>query len=339
MNKITYIFGAGASRHALPVVTEIPERIQKLISLLESDDLRIDDKSTFDDLRLQPSKTKREYQVELIQSLRWMMTASANHASIDTFAKKLSIKGKYDDLKKLKIAMSVFFIFEQAINKPDFRYDSFFASLLTTSLTSFPENVRIISWNYDYQFELAYSEFTEQQEIDLNRRMLRMSSKYGDNSRTNNGFGIYKLNGTTALFSQGGWRQHVFISNLKVPIDANFVSQITRNYAAATYGNNIEPSLSFAWEGEHDENSIVKKVIDNTSDTSSLIVIGYSFPFFNREVDRKIIGSMTQLKKVYFQSPDADALKERFQAFKDNLTGIELISRFDVAQFLLPNEL
>lgn len=337
MNKITYLFGAGASRHALPIVNEIPDRIKTLIELLETEELKLDDASTYDDLKLKNPKTKRELQLELIESLKWMLLESQKHASIDTFAKKLSIKGRYNDLDKLKVAMSVFFIFEQAINKPDFRYDAFFASLIN-SLSNFPDNVRILSWNYDYQFELSFSEYTDQHEISINQSYLRVKSKYGDNDRYQ-GFGIYKLNGTTGLYSDGGWRQYLYASNLKVPVDKDFVNQITRNFAAVTYLNNISSSLSFAWEPENPEKSIVAKAIENTKDTYSLVIIGYSFPFFNRAIDRQIIGNMTNLKRVYFQAPDAEILKERFQAFKDDLTGVELISKFDVGQFLLPNEL
>lgn len=337
MNKITYLFGAGASRHALPIVNEMPQRIMKLIELLESDNLKLIDQPSYNDLNIRNIKTNREFQLDMIESLKWMMVESEKHASIDTFAKKLFIKRKRDDLKKLKIAMSVFFVFEQALNKVDFRYDAFFASLLS-SLRDFPENVRILSWNYDYQFELAFSEYSDQPDIRSNQSWLRVRSKYGENDE-HKGFGIYKLNGTTGLFSDGGWQQHLFVPSLKVPVDVSFVNQITRNYVAGTYLSNVYPSLSFAWEPEQPEKSIVTKAIENISDTHTLVIIGYSFPFFNREVDRKIIGSMINLKKVYIQSPDADIIKERFQAFRDNLTGIELISKFDIGQFLLPNEL
>lgn len=337
MNKITYLFGAGASRHALPIVSEMPDRIKALIELLEGENLKLDDKFTYTDLNLRNPKTNREFQLEMIASLKWIMEASQNHASVDTFAKKLFIKRKYEDLKRLKIVMSVFFIFEQALNKADFRYDAFFASLLN-SLSNFPDNVRILSWNYDYQFELAFTEYSDQQEISANQSWLKINSKYGDNDRYS-GFGIYKLNGTTGLYSDGGWRQYMYVPNLKVPVDKTFVNQVTRNFVAATYLSNIYSSLSFAWEPEQPDKSIVTKSIENTKDTVSLVIIGYSFPFFNREIDRKIIGSMTNLKKVYLQAPDAEIIKERFQAIKDDLTGIELITKFDVGQFLLPNEL
>ena len=119
MNKITYLFGAGASKHALPIVNEIPDRLIKLIQLLNSKELKLDDEITFKDLKGAPNKTDFEYQNELIETLQWMHDESKNHASIDTFAKKLFIKGEKNKLKHLKIAMSIFFIFEQVLNKPD----------------------------------------------------------------------------------------------------------------------------------------------------------------------------------------------------------------------------
>jgi hypothetical protein len=161
MKIITFLFGAGASKGALPLVSEIPDRLEHLINLLEKDEFKLDSNSTFDQLKLKDSKSKRDYQIELIESLKWLQSESKRHASVDTFAKKLFIKSNYQALKKLKIAISVFFIFEQSINKPDFRYDAFFASLMDDS-GDFPENLRILSWNYDYQFELAFSEYSGQ---------------------------------------------------------------------------------------------------------------------------------------------------------------------------------
>ncbi len=336
LNKITYIFGAGASKNALPTVNEIPKRVKSLIELLEKDDYKLDDNSTYENLKIKTVKTKRDFQLEMIDSLRWMLNSCESHASVDTFAKKLFIKRQYVELKKLKIAISVFFIFEQALNKPDFRYDIFYSSILN-SLTNFPENVRILSWNYDYQFEISFSEYSEQSEILANQNLLRVNSKFGDNDHYS-GFGIYKLNGTTGLY-RDRWEQYLYASSVKGPFDVGFVNQVTKNYVAGTYLNDIHSSLSFAWEMEDQNESIVTRAINNTNDTISLVIIGYSFPFFNREIDKKIIGSMNSLKRVYFQSPEADSIKERFQAFRNDLTDIELISKFDTGQFLLPNEL
>ncbi len=98
------------------------------------------------------------------------------------------------------------------------------------------------------------------------------------------------------------------------------------------------PSLSFAWEDYSTGKVAIKRAIESTSETEILVVIGYSFPFFNRFVDRDIIRSMNRLKKVYFQAPDAEVLKERFLAIRNDLKDENLIIRKDVHQFVFPIE-
>ncbi len=98
--------------------------------------------------------------------------------------------------------------------------------------------------------------------------------------------------------------------------------------------------LSFAWEDyEFNAPKITDKAIVATKDTEILVIIGYSFPFFNREIDRKIIGEMKSLRKVYFQDKSPDNIKLRFQAIRENVEGIEFVLYHDVEQFLLPFEL
>jgi hypothetical protein len=48
---------------------------------------------------------------------------------------------------------------------------------------------------------------------------------------------------------------------------------------------------------------------------------------------------MTNLKKVYFQAPDAEDIRERFLAINDGVPPENLVLRKDVKQFTLPNEL
>jgi hypothetical protein len=85
-------------------------------------------------------------------------------------------------------------------------------------------------------------------------------------------------------------------------------------------------------------NKLANKAISNVFDTEILVVIGYSFPFFNRNIDRRIIQSMTNLKKIYLQSPEAMSLKDRLNAVI-NLEKIEVVPIKDTDQFILPYEL
>jgi hypothetical protein len=337
MNKIVYLFGAGASRNALPIVNEIPQKLEKLINLLKQEELQLSDSETFEDINIKNLETKKNYQERLINDLEWLLTESSKHASVDTFAKKLTIKRDYKNLKRLKIALSIFFVFEQTINSPDKRYDSFFASI-HNELYDFPENIRILSWNYDYQFELSYLEYSDSSDITSIQTSMNINHKYG-NYRKKDQFGIYKLNGTTGLFKDRGWNQYMYTTELNSEINIDYIQRIVRNYTAALSIGNLYSNFSFAWENETSENNIVEMAIEASKDAISLVVIGYSFPFFNREIDRKIIGAMTNLKRVYFQAPDANVLIERFQAIRDDSVNIELIPKFDLEQFVLPNEL
>jgi hypothetical protein len=95
--------------------------------------------------------------------------------------------------------------------------------------------------------------------------------------------------------------------------------------------------LELSWE--HNRNSGYYKALKKSIDsTEILVVIGYSFPFFNREIDRLLLKeSMPNLKKVYFQAPDCEILKERFLAIRDDIS--DLVLRRDKDQFVFPNEL
>lgn len=174
--KITYLFGAGASKQCLPIVEEIPDRIKAVIELLKKDENSLSDTEKYENINATVSK--KEIQEQLIQDLEWLLEHSGNHASIDTFAKKLSIKGQKSDLKKLKDAFSSYLMIEQLISKVDKRYDAFYASLLKYGPSSFPDHIRILSWNYDSQFEISYSEYTNRFVLGENAITLSVSTKY-----------------------------------------------------------------------------------------------------------------------------------------------------------------
>ena len=79
--------------------------------------------------------------------------------------------------------------------------------------------------------------------------------------------------------------------------------------------------MSFAWENENSSSkqtfhekrmSIAKSIAQGTE---ILVVIGYSFPFFNREIDKEIFKAMKEtVVKIYFQDPfnDGSNLKSQF---------------------------
>ena len=352
MKNVTYLIGAGASANALPIVNQLPHKLDEFIGWLKGDfRYALSEQDFYEDIEFSTPKTKFEIQQEFFDGLEWLLGECRNHSSIDTFAKKLWLGKKYEALAKLKCLFSIYFICEQNQRSADLRYDSFFASILD-ALYYLPNHINILSWNYDYQFEKAFSGFTDRTNIYDIRSQLQVDYKGFLNNwpPKERLFSILKLNGSTLPYS---FQNKYEALNLMEPFSVSFLDKIIYTYASLLAfiekGNNLEDAvykypLSFAWEERNIKDSwgnpiqVTDAAKISVRDTEVLIVIGYSFPFFNRDIDRKIIRSMSKLEKVYFQAPNADEIKETFSSVSD-LSSDKLFSIKNTNQFYLPSEL
>lgn len=334
MKEVAYLLGAGASRNALPIVKEMPGRLLGCRNKLNAF------KFPIDLARKEEARNKQIAQNDLnkiVLLFDKIILESEGHASIDTYAKKLYIKHDRQRLDELKLILLIFFQIEQ-LNKPDNRYDSFWASiLLTDPVIKLPSNVRIISWNYDYQLEKSFSEFIfEPQYKDilqiLNVRPIN-EKKYESNK-----FTIYKLNGTTIPMHTSG-DSYVFKNEIfNTEFNADFVNNLTYLYDRIFVRETIRMDISFAWERS---NTLIPMLKNSFKEVETLIIIGYSFPFFNREIDFELINSMTNLKRIYIQSPEADNVYERINSIMPEfyMRNINVHKIFDLEQFHLPWEI
>lgn len=338
MTKITYLLGAGASFNALPIVSDIPLSLINIKHTLANSKL---DLSPTEKFNVESVYTKKQIKDFFLQDLQWLIEESMNHASIDTYAKKLYLKKQFTELHRLKVAFSAYLTLAQSIQPADNRYDSFYASILSDSCYTLPQNVRVLSWNYDLQLEKAYSEYSDDKSVSQNQKHLNIYSKYNNIISNTNKFSVFKLNGSCTIIGKNA-QHHGYSNAFSNKITLQFLEEVLRNYCLLRFENSeYKVGLSFAWESysSSSSDSIINLSKDATSDTSILIVIGYSFPYFNREVDRDIINNMKNLSKVYFQSPDAKNISERFLSIVPESKNIQLILRENVNQFLLPNEL
>lgn len=330
MAKVTYLFGAGASAEVLPVVDQIPNGLGRL-----SRDLGV---------LLQDIDCRDPGETNLFkEDIDWLLAAVKRHSSIDTYAKKLSIARKTNDLNRLKGLLSLYFLYAQAGKPPDKRYDSFFASILKQSAQDLPSSIRIVSWNYDHQFELSYNEFSTIASCVNSRTQLGCISRLANPLVRKDRFAILKLNGNASLYDKvkrlGQWAWDEIDSYAGNPADLTELVTLYRG----TMKSSKPPrtGISFAWENDG-EDDFMQDCISRICETEILVVIGYSFPFFNREIDTKIIGSMTNLRKVYFQDIIPDKIRQKFISLdlsgtNYNHSNYELIS--NVYQFFLPPEL
>lgn len=372
-NNVTYLFGAGASFDSLPIVDGISEEMFHITNYLETYKQSLNDRERTTPIDV--NGINKEYATivdELNSDIRAFADEIKKHASIDTLAKKLYLKSFESDsakkLLKLKTIICICFIIiqevgrvqkaekgENPIPKPNLikekRYDSFFASILT-SISGLPKNVRILSWNYDHQFEIAFSEYYDSLSYNQIAVLLGLVTKKLNSNiliQNKKHFSITKLNGSTGFTNNDVWWTHLKRNNSynynMVGIDCIPLFQTMVNHyinLVLLDDTNVKPLLSFAWEDDIDsETSIMAHALNRTKDTDILVVIGYSFPYFNREIDGKIIDNMSRLRKVYIQDPNCEGIAQRFDTIysKEIHPKLEIKQYSETSQFLFPNEL
>lgn len=332
MSSVTYLLGAGASAEVVPVVSDIQKKLAEFRGDIERTQRPTE--STLRNMDL-GSSNFHEIRNLFIKDLEWLSGSLNNYASFDTMAKTFFLSAREQELFRLKVLLSLWFNFLQTHSR-DKRYNSFFASVLTTSWNELPPSINVLSWNYDFQFELAYSEFSKQRTIRENQQKLNVIDKFHLGSISRDCFSIFKINGTASFTDK---KNNYMLGYDRELADSEAVYDVLLKYNRIIQSGHSETrcGLSFAWEVAGGD--AIGKIKEAVTQTKYLVIIGYSLPFFNRSIDKEIINTMP-LDKVYIQDPYiGTSVKERFLTIRPAFdpSRIVLISQKD--QFFLPNEL
>lgn len=354
MANVTYLLGAGASAgkrtesgyimEGLPCVNEINSSLLNIIRIL-NDYLIPDDINCIPELGLNSKEDWEINRKDLLSLFSELQSNISNHATIDTYAKKLKLQGRLNEFSVLEQLLSLFFIYEQIIRTPDSRYDTFLANILNNN-SALPKNIKIISWNYDSQIEIAYSEYNS------NLDNLNIGSKtYKDYQEWN----ILKLNGTANFYKHERElieiRKEVLNEIAKIRSTLNDKSKISEKegqlklkkflmlYKSYMHEKTNNTDLSFAFDYTSHSEAILQRSHEIINDTDALVIIGYTFPFFNREIDRKVLSRLSPRAKVYIQDLALEKIKESFKAVLPNFNDNNISLIRDVTQFYLPPEL
>ncbi len=345
--KVLYFLGAGASAEALPIVKDSADGKVKGLPTAMIEMAAFMEQHTFDD-------ATKPFIDQFILHLQLLAKESISFTTIDTYAKHLYLTNR-DELEKLKITVSLFFCIEQLyFKKLDKRYLIFLTTILDTLI--FPENIKILTWNYDFQMELTGYRYAREMIHYDDRTGVTISNNgllnyfppagntfpsFADNANYN-AFQMLHLNGIAGIYNIRKTYQN---DNVFIKVDANTeecLQQIVDQFLHV--GKEKIHLLQFAWEKGNTSASVHmnKKMLfaeNMVSDTTILVVIGYSFPFFNRNVDKQIFNKLKEsnkLKKIYFQDPFLDGSFLRSQ-FDLGEISIEHIKRTD--SFFVPAEL
>lgn len=336
MAKITYILGAGASANALPTSQSLPESLEQLAILLRSD-------ST-----INPSFFG--FRDNFCFDLDWLSKKGRDHFTVDTFAKYCSLK-ELESLPRLKFTLSLYFTIQQFIHK---KVDNRYLNFLIKNIDGrqiFPDNIKILNWNYDCQFQIAASTFREEDFTYVQSVMKHsppmidyyptLGGDFNINARMDHiEISMVHLNGIAGYYVYEH-TQHLLNYNL----GRGCMRDINDLFERAIKDQSMKhPILSFAFEksnsgvNHYTRNRIpyAKKII---SDTEYLVVIGYSFPIDNYEVDAELFNEMNKgkLKGIYYQDPILNGENMRAVFEIDDKIFIKHIDRLD--SFHIPIEL
>ncbi len=331
--KVTYILGAGASFGTLPLVKDFPDALKLFSTELRSYISKGDTPkfSKFYTVRGK-SLTSLEGYIQMANNVNELANEVANLASFDTLAKRLTIRGESDRLIVIKAILTSFFMYRQAFNPVSFRHDSFFASILGLS-AELPENINILSWNYDNQIEKAYSGYSKigQEQLGEVRRKLNLKIPMG-NIENWDGFNLVKINGSADF---GHFKDEKF--NLNEIDEGNGVMNNCVKEYFRSIDNRVNSNITFAWDSGRYE-MFIDKICQMVDKTESLVIVGYSFPYFNKVVDDKILRSMNNLKEIFIQDPNAEYVKETIISLKALKTvgGNSIIPISNLNQFYIP---
>ncbi|MFP9097987.1 hypothetical protein ACLI09_02940 [Flavobacterium sp. RHBU_24] len=256
-------------------------------------------------------------------------------------------------MRLLKMAVSVFFdlwenfyytrykdLSKKDYKKIDQRYTALFSILLDniSGKIKMDDNFKFISWNYDLQLEKAFQSFLLDNEVknleELNENYFQFKE---DNKSIND---VFHLNGHRGFFKN----KDDSSLELNYAGDFNNYWKYLDNLLESTKdgSTNFDQYIKYAWEHKSDS-EMYKSIINIFSETEVLIVIGYSFPPFNREVDQKLFSALNanRLKKIVYQDPTANSsiienLFENPERFKNK---IEVLNEDNsLTWFHLPNE-
>lgn len=352
MSKITYLWGAGASRgqrrdrekrnnedyiiRGVPVISEFENAVDDLLQKIHQ--------NYYGNNTLEISGN--QYIDLLTKKLQALKQICIDFPTVDTYARQLFVTRAMceykpiEDYEDLKHTISLFLSMIQLEKKRDPRYDGFISSVISNQGEMSP--MTILSWNYDLQFEQAFAGYSlaygKGKYIPRQWKYLNVKNKtYSVPCDENSPFSIVKLNGTATFLT--GEDQELDGYHTEQMADCFFGRGEKSNcveYALEVLKNNYANNLSYVWEEENLKN-VIDYVKQRVANTEELIVIGYSFPYVNRTVDEVIMKSMPYLQKVWIQDPNFEEIEERVKTLLPNYQFVKIEHVRNMSQFKLPS--
>ena len=266
---------------------------------------------------------------------------AASYPSIDVLARTLYLREDTVELRKLKATLSAYYVLEQSRSPSDPRYGFFFAYMAdrdVNGILAMPTNMRVVSWNYDMQFEKSFSELIHdpyfKEKRDSGRMLQVVPTGVESHDHHDDIFSIYKLNGTAGARDNGEMLIKSYdpvVYGQPGRIASDDLRLVLNFYQNAT--SNDEPYLQFTWEDDNRRNDVLG-LIERFAPVEAVVVLGYSFPPFNRDLDRKMF-EMLCPNEIFLQVAGDENVMDRLVGLGVNSKIVRIIR--DREQFHIPN--
>jgi hypothetical protein len=291
--KITYYFGAGASANAIPTVNDLLSRLDDFSKFIKKEETNL--KKGLIPYSFSQFKSFCDYWINQVKGV----------PSLDTLAKRFSDQKRTETYNNYKAFLVILFNYlhyyklnpdkksECINNSLEGRYENLIRSinLINGDANTFkpiPKNFNFITWNYDFHLELTVFRDLKT-EVKLSEAMHSKIDFMG--------LGQYNLNGSSLLFDHLiNTNDYTSQSVIKTLID--IYSELSKNP--------LNNPLKFAWE----ESNNIDFQNQRAKEAQYIVVIGYSFPTFNRDVDNAFFHNLKPDANVFTQGYDyADSVR------------------------------
>ncbi len=354
--KTTYLFGAGASATAIPTIDNLLEGLKDFKDLLnEFSGINL----TELDPRIVTFQSDLALLIniygKLIFESKWHQTidtlARKYYLTNDWDAYKklkigLAVYFLYIQFFEYKTHSSLNKVLKSThTTNLDKRYDSLFATFLKKNNRNeidINQNISLITWNYDLQIELALYNY-ENKNINFlkNKYNILPNRECLDNldPSKHTGFKVFKLNGNAFLDlgHSSSIKSTIYDKLLQKIKEDNFLKfdsflgELLETISTInSFSNGNESTFlryfNFSWEIPNDDtscylskNNVISYARDTIQETDCLVIVGYSFPDFNWEIDRFLF-EKTQFTKIIIQDIDPTKIENRLIGLIPQLT-------------------
>ena len=322
MSELTYILGAGASYYSFPVVKSFTDRFSYFTEMFEKR-TPIHNKQTRSDFTNFSNEIK-------------------SHQSFDTYFKKLFHLGNDLAILKAKKILNYYFLWEQLEfpkNSPyyleytdsmgndiqykehenafkkraivDNRYDALIAGLLKPikGKTEFFSKINFITWNYDLNLLTSIKNFLNPDKT-INEYILSHLDSENNN--------VWQLAKDLQVINMNGYFFSKWLDKVKM-FDFDDVYKVRNELYEIKDTFSVDKDINeedaknihFGWEDEGTKLNLISCAATAIKNSKSIIVIGYTFPSYNRLIDLGYFNSSSLSNTdVYIQDPKADDVVE-----------------------------